>query len=195
MEAVRRYGPEVSIDQMAEAAGVSKPVLYSEFGDKTGLVDAMAVVLAGRVEDTVVARVRASAAASADQGGADFVIGAIIDALINLIDDEPDLYSYIVRSLRMRDRGLLDNALVQVIHDRASVIIGTLADELGEGELAILTDGVFSFMFGVIESWVATRRPEKEQLIDVMTAVIRAGLAAAVNEPRRPPGTRRAADA
>jgi AcrR family transcriptional regulator len=119
MEAVRRFGPEASIEQMADMAQVSKPVLYAEFGDKTGLVDAMAVVLAGRVEDTVVARVTLERNFSPDR-----IIGAIIDALINLIDGEPELYACIVRSLRMGDRGLLDNALVRVIHDKASVIIG-----------------------------------------------------------------------
>ena len=174
MGAVRRFGPEVSIDQMAELAEVSKPVIYAEFGDKTGLVDAMAVVLADRVQEKVVERVRAEGTADPEH-----IIGAIIDALINLIDDEPNLYAYIVRSLRMRDRGLLDNALVRVIHDRASMIVGRLAEGLREGELDMLTDGVFGFVFGVVESWVATRRPDKEQLIETMTAVILAGLTVA----------------
>lgn len=171
MDAVRRFGPEVSIDQMADMAEVSKPVIYAEFGDKTGLVDAMAVVLAGRVEQTVINRVTADGRAEPEH-----IIGAIIDALINLIEQEPSLYSYIVRSLRMRDRGLLDNALVRVIHDRAAVIIGRLAEELSEGELDILTDGVFGFVFGVVESWVANRRVDKDELVATTTAVIRAGL-------------------
>lgn len=180
MDAVRRYGAEVSIDQIAELAEVSKPVIYAEFGDKTGLVDAMAVVLAAGVEEKVIERVTTDGNADAEH-----VIGAIIDALINLIDDEPSLYAYIVRSLRMRDRGLLDNALVRVIHDRASAIVGRLAEGLREGELDMLTDGVFGFVFGVIESWVATRRPEKEHLIDTMTAVIVAGLTVASERSRR----------
>lgn len=172
MEAVRTFGPDVSIDQIAEVAEVSKPVIYAEFGDKTGLVDAMAVVLAGRVEEKVISRVTSEGTADAEH-----IIGAIIDALINLIDDEPHLYAYIVRSLRMRDRGLLDNALVRVIHDRAAMIVGNLAEELRDGELDMLTDGVFGFVFGVVESWVATRRPPKEELIETMTTVIMAGLA------------------
>ena len=174
MDAVRRAGPEVSIDQIAEVAEVSKPVIYAEFGDKTGLVDAMAVVLAGRIEEKVIERVTADGNAEAEH-----IIRAIIDALINLIDDDPNLYAYIVRSLRMRDRGLLDNALVRVLHDRATVIVGRLAEGLREGELNLLTDGVFGFLFGVVESWVATRRPKKEQLIDTMSAVIVAGLTVA----------------
>jgi AcrR family transcriptional regulator len=181
MEAVRRYGPEVSLEQIADMADVSKPVLYAEFGDKTGLVDAVAVVLAERVEATVIRRVTAEGTVDPDH-----IIGAIIDALINLIDDEPHLYAYIVRSLRMRDRGLLDNALVRVIHDRATVIIGRIADELWDGELDILTDGVFGFVFGVVESWVETRRPAKERLIQMVTGVIRAGLADAAARPAQP---------
>ena len=175
MEAVRRFGPEVSLDQMAELADVSKPVLYAEFGDKVGIVDAIAVELAEGVEGRVIARV--TEAGSFD---VDLTLSTIIDVLIDLIDAEPQLYSYIVRSLRMRDRGLLDNALVRVIHDRAALIIGELAAELRPDELHILADGVFSFLLGVIESWVATRKPEKERLVATMTAVIRAGLEEAV---------------
>ncbi len=182
IEAVRRYGPEVSLDQMAELAEVSKPVLYAEFGDKNGVVDAMAVVLAGRVEKTVLQRL--SEAVTVDL---DHTIGAIIDALIELIDDEPRIYAYMVRSLRMRDRGLLDNALVRVIHERASVIIGRLAAELPPDELAILTDGVFGFVLGVVESWVTTHRPERDRLVATVTAVIRAGLQEAASLPRATP--------
>ena len=175
MDAVRLYGPEVSLDQMADLAEVSKPVLYAEFGDKTGIVDAIAVELAATVERRVIERVGRA-------GGLDveLTLSTIIDALIDLIDAEPHLYSYIVRSLRMRDRGLLDNALVRVIHDRAALIIGEMAAELRPDELHILADGVFSFLLGVVESWVATRKPEKERLVATMTAVIRAGLDEAV---------------
>lgn len=176
MDAVRRHGAEVSLDQMAELAGVSKPVLYAEFGDKNGIVDAIAVELAEGIERQVIERV---AAAGGDYD-VDLVLSTIIDALITLIDDEPQLYSYIVRSLRMRDRGLLDNALVRVIHERAALIIGSMAADLRPDELAILADGVFSFLFGVVESWVANRKPDKDRLVATMTAVIRAGLDEAV---------------
>ena len=175
MDAVRRFGPEVSIDVMAEAAEVSKPVLYSEFGDKTGLVDAMAVVLAARVEQEVVERVLT--AGTLDPRS---IIGAIVESVIELIDHEPNIYAYIVRSFRMRDRGLLDNALVRVIHDRAALILGPMANELSTAELDILVDGVFAFVFGVIESWVANRQPPKDQLVAMMTAAITAGVAEVV---------------
>lgn len=193
MEAIRAKGPDVSIDQIAEAAGVSKPVFYAEFGDKNGLVDAMAVALADEVEHTVVARVARVAAGG--EVRPDLVIEAVIEALIHLIDDEPDLYAYIVRSIRMRDRGLLDNALVRVIHARSALIVGHLADDLLPGELKVLTDGIFGFAFGVIESWVAAAQGggppadatiTKEQLIETTTVMVRGGLTALAAQRARP---------
>ena len=171
MEAVRTNGPDVSIDDMALAAGVSKPVLYAEFGDKLGLIDAIALVLAERVERTVVARITSSREFDADS-----VIGAIVDALITLIDGEPQLYAFLARGIRESDRGFLDNALVRVIHERAALVVGLLAPQVAKDELSILTDGVFGFVFGVVESWLPTRRPSKDRLVATMAAVIRAGL-------------------
>jgi AcrR family transcriptional regulator len=181
MEAVRRFGPDASIDQMAEAAGVSKPVLYSEFGGKFGLVDAMAVQLAAGVERTVIARLAADRAFSS--AGA---IEAVVDALIDLVDSEPQIYAYIVRNLRTSDRGLLDNALVRVIHDRAALILGHVAAELRPEELRLLTDGVFGFVFAVIESWMATRELDKDRLVATITTVIQASLKE-VAARQRPP--------
>jgi AcrR family transcriptional regulator len=171
MDAVRAHGPEVSLDQIADAADVSKPVFYAEFGDKNGVVDAMAVVLAQGIEDKVRADIDRVGRFDADQ-----VIESIIHGLVDLIDEQPQLYSYIVRSLRMRDRGLLDNALARVVHERAGFIIAALGGEMLQDDLEILTAGVFGFVFGVVESWMATRRPDKPQLIRTIVAAIRAGL-------------------
>jgi len=179
MEAVRERGADVSIDEMAEVAGVSKPVLYAEFGDKLGVVDAIAVVLAEQVERTVVARL--TAGGTFDIEG---VIGAIVDALVTLIDDEPQLYAFLVRNIRMSDRGFLDNALVRVIHERASLIVGFVAPDVPRDELSILTDGVFGFVFGAVESWLTTRTPRKERLVRTLSSVIRAGLVEAASHGR-----------
>ena len=54
MGAIRVHGPDVSVDDMAAAAGVSKPVLYGEFGDKVGIGEAIAVELGERGERVVI---------------------------------------------------------------------------------------------------------------------------------------------
>ena len=71
---------------------------------------------------------------------------------------------FLVRALRNPERGFLDNALVTVIHDRASTIVGFIAPGLPKAHLRILTDGLFGFVFASVESWQATKRPKKSEL-------------------------------
>ena len=40
--AIRRAGPQASMDQLAGEAGITKPILYSHFGDRAGLAEALA---------------------------------------------------------------------------------------------------------------------------------------------------------
>lgn len=42
MRAIRRKGPDVSMDEMAAEAGITKPIIYRHFGDKAGLYRAIA---------------------------------------------------------------------------------------------------------------------------------------------------------
>ncbi len=170
MIAIRHGGPDVSIDDMATAAGVSKPVLYDKFGGRLGLADAIAVLLAEQLERRVVADLTSGVTFDLERA-----VRSVVDALVNLIDEEPALYAFLVRSIRTSDRGFLDNALVRVIHDRAAVIMGLLAPALPQEHLAILTDGVFGFVFAAVESWQSTKRPEKSEMVRTLTVVIKEG--------------------
>jgi AcrR family transcriptional regulator len=173
MDTVRERGPDCSMDDLARGAGVSKPVLYSHFGDKRGVADAIAVTLAHRLE----------ARAAADLAGAPIELAAVVRAtfraLIDLIDTEPELYSFIVRAIRTDGRGLLDNALVGVIQHRLQVLVGLLLPGLEPARLRALTDGLFGFGFAAVESWTSHRELSKEELVEALSVVVQAGIEAA----------------
>jgi AcrR family transcriptional regulator len=171
MAAVRRHGTDVSIDQMAESAGVSKPVLYAEFGDKLGVVDAIARVTAGHVEATVVETLAESASFDLQAS-----TGAIVGALVDLVEDEPQIYAFLVRSMRTGDRSFLDNALVRVVHEKAALLVHMAGAEIPADVLPVLTDGLFGFVFAAVESWIPHRGLSKARLVASLTSVIRAGL-------------------
>jgi AcrR family transcriptional regulator len=179
MDAVRTHGAEVSIDELAAGAGVSKPVLYDEFGDKLGVADAIAVVLADGLVDTVVREL-----GRARQVDITMAVDVVVRALIDLIEAEPELYSFLVRSFRMNDRGFLDNALVRVIHERAKIVFGLAAPGVDPDRMAVLTDGVFGFVMAAVESWRSTRRPPKDDLVQTLALVIEQGLRAIAADPR-----------
>ncbi|MFP5579229.1 MAG: TetR/AcrR family transcriptional regulator [Acidimicrobiia bacterium] len=173
MDTVRERGPDCSMDDLARGAGVSKPVLYSHFGDKRGVADAIAVTLAHRLE----------ARAAADLAGAPIELAAVVRAtfraLIDLIDTEPELYSFIVRAIRTDGRGLLDNALVGVIQHRLQVLVGLLLPGLEPARLRALTDGLFGFGFAAVESWTSHRELSKEELVEALSVVVQGGIEAA----------------
>jgi len=173
MDAVREQGADCSMDDIARAAGVSKPVLYSTFGDKRGVADAIAVTLARRLERR----------AAADLAGRPLEIGPVVRAsisgLIDIIDTEPELYGFIVRSIRSNDRGLLDNALVRVIQERLAVLMAVLVPGLDAVRHRALADGLFGFGFAAAESWTSRRDLSKDELIEALSRVIEAGIEAA----------------
>lgn len=82
------------------------------------------------------------------------------------------------RSLRSSDRGLLDNPLLRVVHVRGAVLVALVVPGLPDDHRAVLTDGLFGFVFTAIESWQSTGRPTKAELGEVLTTVIAASIAA-----------------
>ena len=177
MQGIRDRGADISIDDLAAAAGVSKPVLYDEFGGKVGIADAIALVLAEDLELSVLEEI-----ATAGEFDVDSTIGSVIDSLIGIIVREPELYAFIVRSIRVNDRGFLDNALVRVVRDRATMIIGLVAPKAPATRVAVLTDGLFGFVFAAVESWQETREPDRDELVRALSTVIRRGVQAVAEE-------------
>ena len=171
--AVRAGGADLSLDDLAAAAGVSKPVLYDTFGGRAGLADAVAVVLAAQVEAAVLERV----------GGGEVVLDdilhAIIATLVELIDRDTAVYAFVVRTLRSDERRFLDNALVRVLHDRATMLVRTFAPDISDTDLHLLVDGVYGFVWATVESWQEERAVDREHVVQLLSGVIRAGLRAA----------------
>ncbi len=180
MAAIRLNGADVSLVDMAKAAGVSKPVLYSEFGDKQGVADAIAVALVTRVEADIVTRVvgdlNLETALTDGAVNPRRAITEMVRVLIDLIDDEPDVYKFIIRSLRANDRGFLDNALVRVIHERSVFFLRFFSADVEPADVEVVVDAAFGMILGAVESWQSNRAVPKDRLIELLSGAIYAGL-------------------
>lgn len=178
MEAIRQHGPGVSIDDIAASAEVSKPVLYGHFGDKLGLADAIAVTIAEAATDHTTAVLE-------DEGSIDLrvAMGAIVGSLVDLVEDEPEIYGFLVRTIRTGERGFFDNALVEVIRERGGRLAVLAGPDADPDMLGVLVDGAFGFLFFAIESWQLTRTPPRDELVDVLSQVVVAGFSAAADVP------------
>ncbi|HEY3843009.1 MAG TPA: TetR/AcrR family transcriptional regulator [Acidimicrobiales bacterium] len=173
MAAIRLHGPGASVDDIAGHAGVSKPVLYAEFGDKAGIAEAIALERAEQTERALIAELAASH--SLDAGMA---VRAAVDSLIALVLDEPEVYAFIVRSMRAGDHGILDNALVRTLHARVSILTDLLAPRADQALLSVVTYGLFGFIFAAVESWQAGQEPSQEVLVDTIVTLVQSGFAA-----------------
>ena len=172
-EAIRRHGPSVSVDDIAAQAGVSKPVIYAEFGDKAGVAEAIAIARAEQVERALIDGLAANQ--SLDTAT---TVRMAVNALIGLVVDEPEIYGFIVRSMRASDHGLLDNALVRTLHARVGILTSLLAPEADTALLATITHGLFGFIFAAVESWQISPTISQDALVDTIVTLVQRGFAA-----------------
>lgn len=170
--AIRAFGPGLTLDQLAGGAGVTKPVLYDEFGGRTGVADAIAERLARDLERTVGRRL-----VTEQQFGVDVLIHAITDAFVGLVDDEGDLYEFIVRAYAQDGRDLLGNPIVRLLHERVEPLVSDRST-VGDEELRILVDGLYGFVLAAIQSWRSERRLSREEMVTMLSAVVREALSA-----------------
>lgn len=184
MAAIRRVGPDVSVDEMAAEADVSKPVLYAEFGDKYGIADAIALHL---VEE----RKREILAELAELGGTielDWALRKVIEGFLWVVGDDPQIYGFVARSVRTNDKGLLDNPFVRSLQESFEEAAEVLAPGADPEVVRAMVHGTFGFMIGVSESWRQRQAPEREQLIDALVVGLGRALKA-IMVPPKPPST------
>ncbi|MDF5757133.1 TetR/AcrR family transcriptional regulator [Spongiactinospora sp. TRM90649] len=86
---IRREGPEVSMAVIAAEAGITKPILYRHFGDKSGLYQA----LADRHVRAVVSRLRQEFAAQGVPAGER--ARRTIYAYLDMISADHELYRFL----------------------------------------------------------------------------------------------------
>jgi AcrR family transcriptional regulator len=89
VEAIRRAGPDVGMDAVAASAGVSKPVLYRYFADKSQLW----LAVRQRAAALVVSAIEPAVAAVREERE---VVFAAIDAYLAVIESDPRLYLFVV---------------------------------------------------------------------------------------------------
>jgi hypothetical protein len=100
-----------------------------------------------------------------------------------VVTDEPAVFEFLVRCIRVSDQGLLDSALVRTLHAHVVRVVELVAPDHDPALMSVLTDGTFGFVFTAVESWQASRQPSRSQLVDALATVVLQGLAAVPLSP------------
>jgi AcrR family transcriptional regulator len=173
IDAIRQLGPDVGMDAIAAHAGVSKPVLYRYFADKSQLWQAVGQEAATQVVLAI------QPAVAAVRGERD-VVAAAIDAYLAHIENDPHLYEFVVHQpgiARQRD----------VVADAVDAIAGGLARILGDrlreqgldsGPALPWAYGIVGYVQTVGDWWLRHQQPiSRAALSEYLTALLWSGIA------------------
>ncbi|MEU5865986.1 MULTISPECIES: TetR/AcrR family transcriptional regulator [unclassified Nonomuraea] len=171
--AILAEGPEVSMAAIAAEAGVTKPILYRHFGDKSGLYQA----LADRHVRTVIARLRPQfAGPGADpRARARAAIGVYLD----LISANLDLYRFLFHRAGAEDTR---------IRSHMTSLVRGLGEELGQVLAAerVVPDPVRAQVLGhafvgMVQAtgdwWLEHPEVDRSQVVEGLVDVIAAAMA------------------
>ncbi|MEU2157120.1 TetR family transcriptional regulator [Streptomyces sp. NPDC019396] len=167
---VLRDGPGASMNAIAAEAGITKPILYRHFGDKSGLYRA----LAKRHTDALLEALRAAADAPADRRGR---VENTIDTYLATIEARPQVYRFLMhpaedssaaeQSARGFDIGRHSAPLLRRLGEELGKLIEDRVD-LGPGgsELArVWGHGIVGMMHGAGDWWLGERPCSRTQLV------------------------------
>lgn len=147
--AVDEHGPNASAEQIADAAGVSRTVLYRYFRDREDLRQAIAEHVVQAVLDSVLPKLQITPQSTPRE-----IIVAAIGTIIGWLDEHPNLYHFL-RS--RRDGGLesVENTLADNVASLLKMLLvffGVEADEAEPGAY-----GIVGFVEAAGGWWLANR--------------------------------------
>jgi AcrR family transcriptional regulator len=171
--AIRRVGASASMDEIAAEAGVTKPILYSHFGDKEGLVSALTARVAGRLNATI-------GSALTQAGEPRQVVASTIEAFCTFIEGETELYRFLVQSAKLGRHG----SGPRLMSDIASQIAVTLGGGLrragaDSGAAEPWAYAMVGMTFAGAGWWLERRSMSKDDLVGYLTQLLWSGLSGA----------------
>jgi AcrR family transcriptional regulator len=172
---VQRDGASASMASIAAEGGITKPVLYRHFTDKSGLYAA----LAERYTDRLLAQLtQALAAGGSPRERVERTVGAYLSA----IEDEPQVYRFLVLSVEAAPaQGQIRSFLRRLSEQLAAGI----ARELGWPETDVRAAAWAAGIVGMVQSagdwWLESRACSRAELTTSLTELLWGAYAAAVD--------------
>lgn len=167
--AIRREGPEVSMEALASEAGITKPVLYRHFDDRDGLLDAVAARHARRLTDEL-------RAALAEQHHPRERIRTVVATYLAFLERDPELHRFVTRvapAQRPGSRTPIDDALTVLCHEVVDAVARELtAAGLDPSPAATWGVGMVGMVQLTGERWLDARDVPGDALVDRLTDLL-----------------------
>jgi AcrR family transcriptional regulator len=169
IKAVARLGPEVGMDDIAAEAGVSKPVLYRHFADKSDLY----LAVGQRATEMLMDRL---GPAIAEDGPIRERIKRIVDAYLTVIEENPNLYRFVVRGsfvdrpvekdVVSEDKELIATSLARILGDYLRSF------EMDSGGAEPWAHALVGMVQNAGDWWLDRQSMSRESLSDYLATII-----------------------
>jgi AcrR family transcriptional regulator len=172
IQAVLTYGPDVDMDRVAATAGVSKPVLYRYFADRSQLWLAVGEHLAAAVVAAV------SPAIEQVREERD-LIEVTVDAYLRVIESQPQLYRFVMRQSGLPGIHQLVVGTTRQVATGLARVIGDRLRALGldAGPAEPWAYGLVGFVQAVGDWWITHGQPmRRAALTEYLTTLLWSGI-------------------
>jgi AcrR family transcriptional regulator len=173
--AIRDIGPSATMEQLAKAGGVTKPILYRHFGDRDGLIRA----ISERFSTDLLTSVTTPLTADAD---ARELLHSTVDSYVAFIERDPNLYRFMMQQSPERTEGLGSmGSLIDLIARQVAQVAGERLREAGRDSGAAVpwAYGIIGLVHQAGDWWVDDQTMTRETLVDYLVALLWDGLNAA----------------
>lgn len=173
--AIRRGGPDVSMEEIAAEAATAKPVLYRYFGDKGGLYQA----LAERYVQQVMTAVR-DALVEQEDASPRLRLEAAIDAYLELVESSTDVYRFLMHRA-VTERAEAHATVADFIRGLGGELAAVLAEDLrSRGMDAHAAEpwarGIVGMVHVAGDWWLEQKSMTRERLVDHLVTLLWTGL-------------------
>ena len=169
---VQREGSAASMNLIAAEAGITKPILYRHFGDKGGLYRSLA---ARHIED-LLGRLRA---ALATRGGLEVRTRATIDAYLASIEEEPQVYRFLLERAAVEEPGVRGEVVGFVRRFGDELAAGLRAEpalaQIGEQRALIWAHGIAGMVQAAGDWWLDHPDVPRVELVEQLTSLLFGG--------------------
>ena len=184
VDAIRRHGPQVSMEDLARSAGVTKPILYRHFGHRDGLTAALAT----RFSDGLQATLQSAMLSGND---ARETLVKTIDAYLAFVERDPDVYRFLVRHLSAappEDESLSVGNFLRQVGNQVAVVVGEQmrAAKVDSGGAEPLAHGIVGMVHAAGDWWLERRTMPRERVVQYVVDLLWGGMATGLGLPLEP---------
>jgi len=178
MDVIREQGADASMEDMASGCGVTKPILYRHFGDRDGLVQAMALRFATELVLDLASHIRSQAPINERVAGA-------VDEFVRHIERDTALYRFLIQEAPPG----AEQFLASLVAEEVAVVLRELLDELGLDSVGatVWAYGLVGMVHFAGDWWAVNQSMKRGELVDQLVTLIWSGLAGLGLDPQESP--------